>query len=756
MQISLRSILFIFFITVASYAGDFSITVNSVGIGNNWRAGEITPVHITVNSNTNEPVQAWIQWEVPDADGDLVLWGRAITLSPMTDTSTWLYAPTRAWDNGDTVWTIRLRELEDNVPSGELELLQFSPYSVRAIYVPVQSAITVIFGTRRLGLPGYLPVSPETKQETSFLVSGLKSKDLPDAWPCFTSLEALVWADAVPEFSFRQTQAIEDWVFRGGHFVITLPNIGDPWALGRQNAPLANLTQGVDSVITQVPIEKLQTVLGNAKRLPQSLATVQIFGNIKDEWDTHYTPILWLEDGSVIAVQKTFGFGSLTVIGIDVASGNLSSLGLPKTDIFWNRIFGKRNTTPSTFELQKLKDDNELSPTISKVTYLLAGNLIAQYIAMSTTASGKLGTVFIVILLYWIVACPGGFYFLYRCKKLQWSWVLFVSSAIIFTGGTWVLAGITSGISTPIKHVSIIDHVYGGTGQKVTGWFSVFLPNFGYAKITLHGESNNLLTPWAPPDASMTPDFIDRREVLLNLDSVPNSFNQPARSTTANFAFDWVGGIDSTYFNSLIRVDPNNVPRVDSDSSNGNALSGTIKNNASGIFQDVTIIWVTDEQNDNPNQVATGRVLNKMHTWRFPYLKNSEELNFNSLKVSNLSSFTNAVKARYQIEELFQSSGVSDKDWHTKMEMLSFYSHLSPPIYKKNANAKQGPASHRSIREGGRELDLSTWFSRPCIIVMGFLHNSPIPVDISMDGEQINKSAGTTLVRWVYPLEQSQ
>jgi len=88
--------------------------------------------------------------------------------------------------------------------------------------------------------------------------------------------------------------------------------------------------------------------------------------------------------------------------------------------------------------------------------------------------------------------------------------------------------------------------------------------------------------------------------------------------------------------------------------------------------------------------------------------------------------------------------------------MLSFYSHLSPPIYKKNANAKQGPASHRTIREGGRDLDLSTWFSRPCIIVMGFLHNSPIPVDISMDGEQINKSAGTTLVRWVYPLEQSQ
>jgi hypothetical protein len=382
--------------------------------------------------------------------------------------------------------------------------------------------------------------------------------------------------------------------------------------------------------------------------------------------------------------------------------------------------------------------------------------MIAQYIAMSASASGKLGTAFLLIILYWIIACPCGYYILYKLKKLQWTWVFFAAAACIFTVGTWALARITSKVSIPIRHVSIIDHVYGGDGQRVIGWFSVFLPSFGSSKITLHGENNNLLTPWTPPDSSLIPNFIDKREILVSLDQVPSSFNQPARATTANFAFDWIGGIDHTYFNSLIRVDPNNVPTVTRNKNNENQLNGIIKNNATTSFQDVTVILVSDEQTLHSNQDKGGEVLNKVHAWRFTSWKSGDPINFDLLKVSNLTTFENAIKARYQLSDSFQSRNLTNKEWQTKMEMLSFYSHLTPPVFKKLADVKQGPASHHSIREGGRALDLSSWFSRPCIIVMGFLQNSPIPVDISMDGEQINKSHGTTIVRWVYPLEQTQ
>ena len=263
MRILLHSIIFLILVArTGNAADDFSIVVNSVGIGNNWRAGDITPVHVTVTSNKNEPIAAWIQWEVPDADGDMVLWGRPITLAPMRETSTWLYAPTRGWDKPDTAWTLRLRELENNEPTRELETIRFSPQSVGAIIVDPRMETFAVVGTRRLGLGGYLPTSPEVKQESAMVVSGLTAENLPDAWPCYQSLSALVWADAKPELTFRQSEAFQDWVSRGGHLIITLPSIGDPWAFNSQNPPLATFTEGIKPELTTVPLHSFDSVLG--------------------------------------------------------------------------------------------------------------------------------------------------------------------------------------------------------------------------------------------------------------------------------------------------------------------------------------------------------------------------------------------------------------------------------------------------------------------------------------------------------------
>lgn len=748
MQQLLHSFAFLLAVANFCYADVYSIHVNSVGIGNNWRPGDVTPLLVTVTSKASEPTQAWVQWEVPDADGDLVLWGRAITIAPMGSTQTWLYAPTQGWNTGETVWNIRLRELSDNIPSGELGLTRFSPQSVGALTVSNRSGLITIFGTRRLGLSGYLPTTPEVKHENTRIVSGLQASGLPDAWPSYQSLEALVWADATPEFTFRQEQAIEDWIHRGGHFIISLPSIGDPWALGSQSAPLLHLTEGVQPTVTQLPLQALLPILGTTNSEQQMRVTVRTFGNIRDTWHPNFTPTIWLEDGTVIAVQKTFGFGAVTIIGIDLTNGQLASLGLPETATFWNKILGKRSETPTALTLQTLQKDDRLSPSIPTVAVLPAGKMIAQAIAMSTTAGGKLGTAFLLILAYWLIGGPLGIYVLHKRKKRQWSWVFFVATACVFTAVTWILATSTSRVSIPLQHVSVIDHVYGGNGQRVNGWFSLFLPQFGNAEIDLERSTNNLLLPWSPPDASMTPDFIDKREVIVTLDQVPHKFDQPSRATTANFSYNWTGGIEHPYYNSLIRIAPEQLPEA-----NQKQLQGAIVNNASSNIQDVTIIWVTDEQASEQNN---GSLLRNMYAWRVPSWPSGETIDFSTLKANAASSFANAVKSRYQIKDRFGTSNLTPKIWRTKMEMLSIYSHLTPPLYRKKAGAKQGPASHHAIREGGRELDLAIWFNRPCIIVMGFMQNAPIPVEISRDGDVIIESKGTTMVRWVYPLEQTK
>ena len=383
MRTLLHSLFFLLFASQIGYgAEDFSITVNSVGIGNNWRAGDTVPIHVTVTSNKSEPVAAWVQWEVPDADGDTVLWGRPITLAPMQDTTTWLYAPTRGWDLPRTVWTVRLRSFENNEPTGELQVLQFSPQSIGALPLSPRVESFAVVGTRRLGLGRYLPITPEVKQESAMIVSGLTTEDLPDAWPCYTSLSALIWADEKPDLTYRQTAAIQDWISRGGHFILSLPNIGDPWSFGLPNAPLARVTEDVHPVLKQVPVSALDSILGRNINWPPIDVAIHTFGNRQDEWPENISPLLWLQDGSVVAIQKTVGFGSATFIGIDLTNGQLASLSLPETDVLWNRILGKRNDTPSQFTLQQLKKANKLSSAQPTIAVLKTGKLIAQKIVL--------------------------------------------------------------------------------------------------------------------------------------------------------------------------------------------------------------------------------------------------------------------------------------------------------------------------------------------------------------------------------------
>jgi hypothetical protein len=83
------------------------------------------------------------------------------------------------------------------------------------------------------------------------------------------------------------------------------------------------------------------------------------------------------------------------------------------------------------------------------------------------------------------------------------------------------------------------------------------------------------------------------------------------------------------------------------------------------------------------------------------------------------------------------------------MVMLSIFHQLTPPKYHRVADKE--PETVVMTRKLGRELDLSEWFTRPCLIVIGVLENSSTPVPLRVDG-RAPASDGLTVVRWIYPL----
>ncbi|MGA1046140.1 MAG: hypothetical protein ACO3ZY_13190 [Phycisphaerales bacterium] len=84
-----------------------------------------------------------------------------------------------------------------------------------------------------------------------------------------------------------------------------------------------------------------------------------------------------------------------------------------------------------------------------------------------------------------------------------------------------------------------------------------------------------------------------------------------------------------------------------------------------------------------------------------------------------------------------------------RLDMLSLYSMLTPPPYLQNPPT--GAETARVERMLGRRLDLGPWFNRPCLVVIGYLRDSSLPVPLEIDGET-PPSEGLTVVRWILPL----
>jgi len=756
----------VFSAAILTAAGDYKIKVDSLGIGNSWRAGDITPLRVTVSNTHPEPVSAWISWEVPDGDGDIIGWGRPVTLTPNQDVSTWLYAPVQPWANRTTAWTVQLRELIDGTPSEQLATFRFSSESINASELSTTHGAIAVVGTRRLGLASLASTGKiHTVLEPTLTIAGLSAEALPDAWPCYSSIDTLVWADASPELTYRQINAIEEWVSRGGHLVIILPTIGDQWSLGTEDGPLASMLGDLNPTIGNTPLSSLYQVLGKPVQERDMSFTVRSFDAPTTD------PLFRLPDGRIIAIAKNVGVGTCSIIGIDLADGRLAALGLPQADVFWNRILGRRGDSPTPMVLQELDDLNMLSGTMPTSTTLPMGGIAAQVIAMSTAAGGRLGTVFLIVVSYIIVGGPVAFFVLRKKRKLRWSWMWFATTAVLFTFLAWILAKTSSTVPTPLRHLSIIDQVHGAPRQHVHGWFSLYLPNYANNQISIDGHEN-LLTTWIPPELSKAPSFADTRHVSVNIDQVPSSFDQPSRATTANFQFDWAGGLQSESYRFLIRTGIDDEPTV-RRLKNGTpiGLGGIIVNKMNVPLYDVTVIWITDEQNspglhamdDDGNTLPwikmseSGKPLNLAWSWRLSASWLPEEkLSLGVFIPKTKSLVTLGMDERYQQEKRWDAystgAAMPQQEQVKRLEMLALYSHLKPPIYQKHPDTDHSPPFHNVIRRGGRNLDFASWFGRPCIIVMGFVQETPIPVAIHVDGEKIEKSSGMTMVRWVYPL----
>jgi hypothetical protein len=801
-------------------AADVDVALEQFGVGSAWRAGEMPGairVRLTSTVMTQAARRVWAQWEVPDADGDISAWGREVTLTAGRPTSLWLYAPLPGPHRmlNSTVTLVRVFDYDDASRGAELGVLRVTAAAANAMDVRPDQGMILQIGRRSLALEDYRnlqePDLPVAANEDTRIVSGVRPDELPDRWYPLKSFEAVVWGpDASPQdLRLDAAQALRDFIERGGHLIIVLPEANPQWGLGADQGAIpaelgSLLPRQAPRKDDAVPISALLPALAKPNTVPRTPAgqiisfnvSIRVFKEIGGQFnaiDRPYEPLIALADGRVVVIQRTFGHGRITIVGIDVSNGQLRAVELPQADAFWNRILGRRHDTPRKAELDAMAKAQRIVSRFNQDRINLgSGRLMEEHINMSSRAGRGLGVAMLLFGSYF-AAAAFGFVFLRQYRQEKHAWLVFVATAVIFTGFAWGAASLMRERTPKIQHLTYLDHVAQRPDalrsderqlQRAVSWFNLNIPDYGQPRVSidsLEGE-RDLLMAWSSPHRA--PDYFPNADTYaVDMGHKPADYRVPGRATAKQFYSHYLGPVDDSW-GGLITVLPGDPVRVGRTSRGDMAILGTIKHGLPGNLTDIRVIWVKDFRVPPPMyergavglpepwvlSTQSGRMLNvgefiavsAQRAWE-PGV--SYDLREELMVRSGSKWLETNIDQRYV--DPYKPSGIGGRipsdffqsaDRNRYLEMLSIFNQLTPPKYhnfkEAGARSPSDPPTVHIQREVARELDLSVWMTRPCVIILARLQDSPCPIPIRVNGREVEPESGSlTILRWIYPLE---
>jgi len=175
-------------VTAAAQVDDVTVKLEQFGVGGVFRPGEVTAIRLKLTSSLKEPTNCFVQWEVPNAEGDIGEWGRSITLSAGAPRRLWLYAPLPPTVTPQTVWSVRVFEERDGKRRRELERgARIQPPAPS--FVPIDKGLIAVVGKNKMHLTdyhtpgGWRRSSPPGAHEETRVVSGITQRHGYDTVP---------------------------------------------------------------------------------------------------------------------------------------------------------------------------------------------------------------------------------------------------------------------------------------------------------------------------------------------------------------------------------------------------------------------------------------------------------------------------------------------------------------------------------------------------------------------------------------------
>lgn len=790
----LLSILLVVQPTQAQQAGvQIEIEREFLGLGGIVQRGVWTPVRMDLTNTGAESVEVHCRWLLSDEDGDELIAERTnITLQPLRPQGVWLYATPPMSTRPNATWTFQAVE----VSSGELINQAQVQLSTSAVADPSVNLVGVC-GFKGMGLTPWLRWS--THHEELRLVRGLTLETLPDRWYGLDSLSSLVWMPGEggeptdSRMSDSSKRALREWVYRGGHLVLVLPYAGQQWS--GADSGLADLIEPIKANdIVQARARPPIDVFGVLRSTDPvglnwfDLSNAPGYTSLADV-DIATRPATLPEgvspppaDLKPLIVGKRFGFGQVTLVGIDLSNPDaLKSIDAFRLHRIWTHIFSWRASKSgellpnSEFDGQQTRNQYWETKDAQQVEL---GNWMSQRVAREGQTGPAIGLAFVLFIIYAICAALT-FPNLLKTKGWQrHSWMLFVCIVALFSivawGGAWVMRP----ISTSASHFTVLD-IDGNTNMvRAQSWQSILIPTFATADVALASDKDgfsrmDVVNLLASPGNDLMPDspgYPDRRTYAFDA-AKPNELPVPMRSTTKSLKIDFLGQITGPQ-DGLKR--PWNMPQSSLRIANNGLPAGTITHDFPGELTDVRIIYCPGGA-QQPAKPGATRAANRPLVYEYKDSKGNPA----SWPAGTPMALPSAIKsysplwvrprvvgARVWRNEGYLGVATADRGFGDAsgnnsnivkdIPLLSFYGALPPPVYEVqsgNISNFGGMASQYNVysRSLTRDLDMTHLITGRRIILIGHLRDSPSPVPLTVDGDTI-PSQGWTVVRWIYDL----
>lgn len=750
----------------------------SFGVGGVARPGTWTGIRLRIDDPSAEARELLVRVAGTDPDGDTPMYEQVVaTGGGAVDAWAYVRLPT-GLAAGDLFAVSAFEAIATEDPERPYRAGRFVGRAFVGARLVVEASDGLIGVVNQRGSLGLSQFSLASQQgsfsplgnERTEVVSQLGAESLPDRWMGLSGFEAIVWGDVSPTgLGTERPAAIAEWVLRGGHLVVVLPESAQEWTSGAN--PLQSILPRVSvrAVESSYPIDSLMGLFDwtrSVATLETPDPSVVVRELIPDPTARSGEAMAILSDreGRVLVSRRLVGQGMVTLVGINLNARGFLKHNLPRAEAFWSRILGRRGQYKSIAELNDPTTDlGKLGAMSRSRDVRWYDDDVASLIATSGRSAAALLLAFVTFTIYWGAAGPVGYWVLKRFSLVRHAWVMFLAMAGVFTLIAWSGAFALRPKSVSARHVSIIDHVYEQPVQRAIAWMSLLVPYYGEGTLRVADPAegaligtdrlHNLVAPWSPRQAREGEGrFPDVRGYSIDARD-PDRVTFPTRATVKQLEVQWAGEALAAW-----RMPRPVLPEGAGDSGEPRLsiddrgfARGVLRHDLAGDLVDVVVI-AARRQNSIGTALRDGLFVSARAAKRLRWAP-GEAWDLASIDATGWEPLNLTLDALVPQARGALSAGEETLFGTVEERLLgmSLFHLLEPPAYTVSSTSS-ATLPRRWQMHG---WDLSKWLTQPCIIVIGHMNEdapSPVPMVFGSGGREF-PTRGRTLVRWVYPLE---